>query len=82
MLKKRSFQTIKSPIDGTVITPQPKRRLLNFPATANLAVLEVADFDGPWQMELQIPQNKIGYVTEAMLDAETGSDRRRAPIGS
>jgi hypothetical protein len=44
--------------------------LLNFPTTANLALLEVADFEGPWQMELKIPQNKIGYVTKAMLEAE------------
>ena len=70
MRKKQSFQTITSPIDGTVVTPQPKRRLLNFPTTANLAVLEVADFEGPWQMELKIPQNKIGYVTKAMLGGQ------------
>ncbi len=70
MEKKKSFQIITSPIDGTVVTPQPKRRLMNFPTTANLAVLEVADFEGPWQMELKIPQNKIGYVTEAQQAAK------------
>ena len=70
MEKKKSFQIITSPIDGTVVTPQPKRRLMNFPTTANLAVLEVADFEGPWQMELKIPQNKIGYVTEAQQAAD------------
>lgn len=69
MQKKQSFQTITSPIDGTVVTPN-LHRLMNFPTTANLALLEVADFEGPWQMELKIPQNKIGYVTEAMLEAE------------
>lgn len=69
MQKKQSFQTITSPIDGTIVTPN-LRRLMTFPTTANLALLEVADFEGPWQMELKIPQNKIGYVTEAMLEAE------------
>ncbi len=68
--KKQGFLRITSPIDGIVVTPEPKRRLLNYPTTANLAVLEVADFGGPWQLELRIPQNKIGYVNQAMLDSK------------
>ncbi len=64
--RKKSFLQITSPIDGTIVTPQPKRRLLNFPASPNLAVLEVADLSGTWQIDLKIPQNKIGYVTQAM----------------
>ncbi len=66
MEQKKRFLHITSPIDGTVVTPQPKRRLMNFPATANLAVLEVVDLTGTWQLELNIPQNKIGYIDEAL----------------
>lgn len=69
--RKQSFLEITSPIDGTVITPNPERRLMNFPVTANLAVLEIADLSGAWQLELDIPQNKVGYITEAMRAAQT-----------
>ncbi len=63
--KKKGFQQITSPIAGTIVTSQPER-LLDYPTSANLAVLEVADFNGTWQLELKIPQNKIGYVSQAM----------------
>lgn len=66
MHRKQNFLQITSPIDGTIVTPQPERRLTNFPASANLAVLEVADFTGTWQLDLKIPHHKIGYVTKAM----------------
>ena len=72
MKKKQSFLKITSPIDGTVVTSQPQRRLANYPTTANQALLEVADLRGAWQLELKIPQNKIGYVTQAM---EAGQDK-------
>jgi multidrug efflux pump subunit AcrA (membrane-fusion protein) len=64
--QKKDRLQIRSPIDGTVITPQPKRRLTNLPANSNLAVLEIVDNTGPWELDLKIPQNRIGYITKAM----------------
>jgi hypothetical protein len=65
MYEKKSFQEITSPIAGTIITPQPKRRYKDFPVSANLALLEIADLKGSWQLELKIPQNKVAYIDEA-----------------
>lgn len=65
---KKSFQEITSPIVGTIITPQPKRRYKDFPVTANLALLEVAELNGTWQLELKIPQNKVAYIDEAFKE--------------
>ncbi len=62
---KKSQHEIVSPIDGTVTTPQLKRRYTDFPAVANFPLLEVVDLDGSWQLELKIPQNKMAYVDEA-----------------
>ena len=62
---KRSYQVISSPIDGTVITPQPKRRYKDFPVAPNHALLEVVDLDGSWQLELKIPPAKVVYIDEA-----------------
>lgn len=65
MEKKQSLLEIKSPIAGTVVTPQPKRRFTDYPATANNALIEVVDLKGPWQLELKIPESDMAYVDEA-----------------
>ena len=70
MKLKRSYQEIVSPINGTVITPQPKRRYKDFPVVPNHALLEVVDLDGSWQLELKIPQAKVVYIDRAFIAAE------------
>lgn len=65
METKKSQLKIDSPIDGTVTTPQLKRRYKDFPVVANYPLLEVVNLDGDWQLELKIPQNKMAYVDEA-----------------
>ena len=70
MKLKRSYQVIVSPIDGTVITPQPKRRYKDFPVVPNHALLEVVDLDGSWQLELKIPQAKVVYIDRAFIKAD------------
>ncbi len=64
--EKEQRLEIKSPVSGVVITPQPKRRLTNLPTNSNMAVLEIVDNKGRWELDLKIPQNRIGYVTKAM----------------
>ncbi len=66
MLKKRSLQKLYSPIDGTVVLWEARKRLEDLPVDANQYVLEIAALDGDWQLELDIPQNKIGYVSNAL----------------
>lgn len=66
LLKQKERLEVRSPIDGIVVTPQPKRRLRNYLTNANLAALEIADYNGPWELDLKIPQNRVGYVTQAM----------------
>ena len=70
MKLKRTYQEIVSPIDGTVITPQPKRKYKDFPVAPNHALLEVVDLDGTWQLELKIPQAKVVYIDQAFMDAD------------
>ena len=68
--KKRGYQTVLSPIDGVVVTPRPQTRLTLLPATRDMALLEVADMSGPWQLELKIPEGRVGYVDQALSDSE------------
>ena len=68
--KKRNYQTVLSPIDGVVVTPRPQTRLTLLPATRDMALLEVADLTGPWQLELKIPEGRVGYVDQALADSQ------------
>ena len=68
-LKKERLE-IFAPIDGTVVTWDAKRRLPGLPVAANQAVLAVDDLDSDWQLELKVPQNKIGYINRAIVAAE------------
>ena len=67
--KKRSYQTVLSPIDGVVLSAR-LHRLKNLPATRDMVLLEVADVAGPWQLELKIPEGRVGYVDQALTDAD------------
>ncbi len=74
--KKRSYQTVTSPIDGVIVTPRPEKTLPLMPATRDMALLEVADLTGPWQLELKIPEGRVGYVDQALADA----DDKKLPV--
>ncbi len=68
--KQTESLQIFSPIDGVVVTWDAKGRLEDLPVTANQPLISVARLEGPWQVELLIPQNKVGYITEAMLEGK------------
>ncbi len=57
-----------SKIDGTVVTWDAKNRLEGKPFGANAYVLTVADNDGEWQLEMKIPEGKVGYISGAFVD--------------
>lgn len=73
--QKQQALEITSPIDGTIITRDPQRRLSDLPVNASQMLLQVSRQDGPWELEIRIPQNKIAYVDEAMAKAiQNGGD--------
>ena len=79
--KKRAYQTVLSPIDGVVVSRKPSRLTL-LPATRDMALLEVADLSGPWQLELKIPEGRVGYVDQALADSEDNQLPVEFKIGS
>ncbi len=62
---------IATPIAGTNIMWNARRRLENLPVAANQPLLTIADLDGPWQVELMIPQNRVGYIQRALKEQDT-----------
>ncbi len=74
--KKRSLQ-VKSPIDGVVVTWQVRDRLLLRPVEKGQVLLSVADKTGPWELEVHMPDDRLGHVNRAAAEAhEAGRDLR------
>jgi multidrug efflux pump subunit AcrA (membrane-fusion protein) len=61
--------TLKAPMDGLVVTWDPDKQLLNRPVSTGQLLLQVIADDGPWQMELQVPEGHAGYVLRAWRDS-------------
>lgn len=57
--------TVRSPIRGQVVTWQVENRLRARPVVRGQRLLRVADLDGPWILELQLPEDRIQPVLDA-----------------
>ncbi|MFM8283093.1 MAG: efflux RND transporter periplasmic adaptor subunit [Planctomycetaceae bacterium] len=68
---KRRELEVRSPIDGVVVTWQVAERLLLRPVEKGQVLLTVADKEGPWELELHLPDDRLGHVNEAALAARS-----------
>lgn len=64
--------TLKAPIDGMITTWDPERQLRDRPVAAGALLLQVADADGAWRLELQVPDVDSGYVRRAWTERAPG----------
>src|SRR5579871_5156733 len=63
LLKEKLEQTkVVSPIDGEVLTWQAQEKLLTRPVEKGQVLLTVADESGDWQIELHMPEDRMGAV--------------------
>lgn len=62
--------TLKSPIDGEILTWEVARVLESRPVRRGDLLVEVADVDGPWILEIRVPDQNIGYVNDARRKTE------------
>lgn len=70
ILSERESQlTICAPFDGVVTTFQLKERLLNRPVARGDLLIEIADETQDWQLELQLPEYRLGHLLEAIQTA-------------
>ncbi|MGA2798181.1 MAG: HlyD family efflux transporter periplasmic adaptor subunit [Thermoguttaceae bacterium] len=57
--------SIKSPLSGQVVTWDLRNRLPpGRPVQRGQVLMRVADPSGPWQLELHMPENRMGHVAE------------------
>lgn len=58
--------TVRSPIDGIVATFKVKQKLQNRPVRRTETLLEVMDHTGDWQLELEVPEYRMGHMLKAL----------------
>ncbi|MEL7498504.1 MAG: HlyD family efflux transporter periplasmic adaptor subunit [Planctomycetota bacterium] len=61
--KISSSMVIKSPIDGQIITWDLKRRLQNRVVDNGIQLVEVANIDGEWILEIELPVRREGHIS-------------------
>ena len=59
---KQAELDVKSPINGIVITWDLRNRLVHRPVQRGQVLLRVADPSGPWQLELKMPEKRMGHL--------------------
>jgi multidrug efflux pump subunit AcrA (membrane-fusion protein) len=63
--RRRELMKISSPLTGEVVSWNLSENLLARPIARGQEVLTVAALDGPWQLELQVPDKRIAHVLAA-----------------
>lgn len=56
---------VRAPIAGVVATFQVDQLLSDRPVRRGELLLEVMEAAGPWQLELEVPEYRVGHVAEA-----------------
>jgi len=65
---------VASPMDGHVQTWDVKQLLQSRPVVRGQVLMTIAHVDGPWIVELEIPDHHIGHVYQAVEEAGTELD--------
>ena len=63
-------QIVTSPIAGVVLTADLRRELEDRPVTQGTALLDIADVDGDWVLELKMPDRKVGELLKTQADSD------------
>ena len=61
---KKDMLEIRSPIDGRVVTWKLQEQLLGRPVGHGQVLMEVADPKGDWELEVTMPESRMGHVAE------------------
>lgn len=68
--KKRQELEVRSPVAGQVLTWNLEQLLAARPVNRGQSLMTVADLQGPWQLELRVPDHRVAHVLAAAQRAE------------
>ena len=69
--EKRKNLIVRSPIDGKVITFKIDELLGNRPVQRGDQLLEVIDPTGDWELEVRMPEDRMGHIKKAQHDIKS-----------
>jgi multidrug efflux pump subunit AcrA (membrane-fusion protein) len=67
--KKYADLNVPSPIAGQVVSWQVKRQLERRPVSSQQILMEVVDPSGDWELEVYLPESRIGHVQRELSKA-------------
>jgi multidrug efflux pump subunit AcrA (membrane-fusion protein) len=68
--RERQQLIVVSPIDGRVLTWDVANRLIARPIERGEVLVTVAELSAEWQLELKVPDDRIGYVLAARQERQ------------
>ena len=66
---QRRELSLHSPIEGEVLTWNVEQLLEARPVKRGQFLMTVADLDGPWLLEIRVPDDQIGHIRAAQRDS-------------
>ena len=67
---KKKDLLVRSPIDGVIVTWQVRDRLILRPVEQGQVLMSVADKTGPWELEVHMPDDRLGHINRAAMAAK------------
>jgi multidrug efflux pump subunit AcrA (membrane-fusion protein) len=64
--------TTRAAIDGVVVTYQLSQNLEDRPVNRGELLLQVMNDAGPWRLELEVPDDRMGHVLRAAAESDSG----------
>jgi multidrug efflux pump subunit AcrA (membrane-fusion protein) len=65
LLQKRERLDVRSPITGMIVTWDAQQELTQRPVTGGERLLTVVDPASRWELELEVPEKRLGHVKQA-----------------
>ena len=65
---QREKLKVLSPISGEITTWNVEELLMRRPVHLGQVLLQVAETSGAWELELRMPEDRSGYLAEALRD--------------
>jgi hypothetical protein len=62
---QREDLIVRSPLTGHVVTWNVRQSLESRPVQRGQVLMQVADLSGPWVLEAEVPDDRVGHVLEA-----------------